>query len=260
MTREWKNFNDITGDSPLAEQVSDTNDHRNARERREDENVDVFVVHMTGASIVKDAVEQGAEPFEYCLNYYTGKDASVHYLLGYDGRLFQMTDEHLRVGHVGVYAAERAAYLSGAWAEGETVQVGNKELGPISEHAVAHWRENWPAYNSPQHLFRTRYVNNVSVGVEMPPCGYYKNGSWEPFPHVNRHKNTRHTVEQHIGVAALACDIAERWGWPDRWWEDPEGGPRSPHLVGHEDVDLFGRSDRGGGWDPGYLRDSPRWD
>ena len=48
MTREWKNFNDITGDSPLAEQVSDTNDHRNARERREDENVDVFVVHMTG--------------------------------------------------------------------------------------------------------------------------------------------------------------------------------------------------------------------
>ncbi len=56
MTREWKNLNDISGDSRIAGQVSDTNDHRNTRERREDENVDVFVVHMTGASIVKDAV------------------------------------------------------------------------------------------------------------------------------------------------------------------------------------------------------------
>ena len=131
----------------------------------------------------------------------------------------------------------------------------------ISPTSVKYWESDWHQYKSPQHLFPSRAVNNVYVGVEMPPCGTYQKGKWEHLPGVlPLRPGLRHTLEQHVTAAVLACDLAERHEWPEKWWEDPKGCVRSPRLLGHEDVDLFGRSNKTGGWDPGHLRKNPWWD
>lgn len=265
MGREWKNFRGISGDSMLADHIDkktgavvprgddlddviQLDDYRESREREQDEPVTHLVVHMTGSSIVARAVDNGRDPFEECKRYYTEKATSSHYLLGYDGRILQQTDEHLRVGHVGVSGAERRAYLDGDW------------LDDFPDDLVALWREHWPGYKTPQHLFAARSINDCSVGVEMPPCGRYVGGEWTALEGVDRWKKTRHTFQQHVGVALLAVDVATRWSWPDEWWMDPGGGPRAPRLPGHEDLDLYGRSKNGQGWDPGGLRRWPWWD
>lgn len=62
-----------------------------------------------------------------------------------------------------------------------------------------------------------------------------------------------YTDAQLGALANLVRDIGERNKFPDGWYH----GSR---LVGHEDVDPISRSDRGGGWDPGALRDKPRLD
>lgn len=254
--RKWKHFPTVIGDSPIATVIGDDNDWRSAPERTE--KVSRLVVHMTGSSIVESAIRKGVDPYEHALSYYTGKGASSHYLLGYDGQLFQMTDDRLRVGHVGVTGRERQMYLRGAW-ERQGLELDGKAV-TISKDTVAFWKQAWPFYKSPQHLFGSQSINDCSVGVEMPPCGRYVHGKWESLLGVQRHSTTRHTVQQHVGVALLACDVARRWGWTGRWWIDPHGGPRTPYLPGHEDVDLYGRSQRSGGWDPGALREQPYWD
>jgi hypothetical protein len=65
----------------------------------------------------------------------------------------------------------------------------------------------------------------------------------------------RFTRAQHDTVAAPAIDIVDRNGWPsgEEWW-------RTPRLLGHEDLKPISRHDKGGGWDPGYLRDEPYFD
>lgn len=63
----------------------------------------------------------------------------------------------------------------------------------------------------------------------------------------------RFTTAQHNAVAALGKDLAARHGWPADWH-------KTGRLVGHEDVDPLNRSDKIGGWDPGWLRSRPYFD
>lgn len=252
MGRDWKTWGGIAGDSELALRLDDdADDWRGGRERTADEVVEHLVVHMTGRTFVARAMKRGDDPLEALLAYYTQKRTSSHYLGGWAGELWQMTDDRIRVGHVGVTATERRLYLRGGWARGEPDHEGRV----IAPPTVKRWREAWPGYKSPQHLFDGKSINDRAVGIEMPPCwvgGEYieeplRDGLW-------------HTAAQHCLVAMLACDLAERHGWHRVWWMDPRGGRRTPSLPGHEDVDLYGRSQKTGGWDPGALRKSPRWD
>ncbi|GAB4568558.1 MAG: hypothetical protein Tsb0020_22130 [Haliangiales bacterium] len=64
----------------------------------------------------------------------------------------------------------------------------------------------------------------------------------------------RFTAEQHATVAALAVDVATRNGFAG----EPEW-LRTGRLVGHEDLTPVSRHNRAGGWDPGALRDQPRF-
>ena len=220
-----------------------------------------YIVHMCGGGIVKKAIAQGRDPVAKCLSYYLGDepesrrdDISSHYLIGYDGTIYALTDESIRVPHVGVSEGERAAYLDGGWAHGAKAwgQGAEGSLGPISAEAVKQWRAAWPGQRSPQYLFPSRFVNEDSVASEMPPCGPHLPGTPAPM-----RPGLRHTREQHEAIARLSCDLAGRYGWGDGWL--PAAG-RSVHLLGHEDVDLYGRSNKGGGWDPGASRASPWWD
>jgi N-acetyl-anhydromuramyl-L-alanine amidase AmpD len=63
----------------------------------------------------------------------------------------------------------------------------------------------------------------------------------------------KYTTAQHDATAALASDIAARWGLPDKWHT-------SGRLATHEDISPLTRSHKGGGWDPGVLRGSPWFD
>lgn len=223
-----------------------------------------YVVHQTGSGIVSKALRAerrgtAAEAVDAAaIAYYTSRPLSVHYFIGLDGRIWLLTHEAVRVPHVGVGAAERSAYRTGAWLRGARPRA--RRVRAIAPAAIAAWRSHWPRYRSPVHLYPATSINDCSIGSEMAPAGYYAAGGWRALPGVLPWLGGRHTLAQHLAVAALAVDIAARHSWPDGWQHDALGGPRSPYVLGHEDVDLFGRADDGGGWDPGALRAEPRFD
>lgn len=271
--RVWKNFKDVVGDCSFATHLSDDHldDYRDSKERSVA--VTHIVAHQTGATWL--AKQLKANPslsgkaltdkcLQWILQYYWTKGSrpegstSSHYFIWWDGRIFQLTDDHLRVPHVGVSPGERASYLDGSWAKGARAMGQGKEglLKPISERALREWRAAWPKYKSPQHLFPTRYINDCSVGVEMAPCVSNGRVLAEPFA-----EGMRFTLAQHVSFALLTWDVAQRWSWSGDWLVDPKGGPWSPRVAGHSDFDLYGRSTAAAGmWDPGGHRSQPWWD
>ncbi len=214
--------------SPLAIQVGDL--HEDPPRSRP---VFRLVVHCTGRSIVERALRRGVDPLEHAIAYYRSAACSCHYIGGHDGTLVQITADDRRVPHVGVSAAERQLYLSRTR--------GCSADARLSRSAAQMWHSRW-ACASPQHLFSGPSANDAYVGIELLPLERRRdNGLW-------------YTDEQHELVAGLAEDLRVRHGWP-AW---PTQLP-CPRLLGHEDLDAFGRWDRAGGWDPGALRRLPRF-
>jgi len=185
--------------------------------------------HTSGRGIVKRAERESVPPIVMALAWYRRK-SGVHYVIGYDGTIYQMLEDDRRGAHVGVSLLDRASYLSGRWLRSKKIQ----------SRVVALWRKRWSGYKSPQHLYPTRSPNSCYIGVEMIP-----------LPHLSD-DNLWFTEEQHVAAAALARDIARRHGWPENWMN-------TPRLVGHEDISPLTRWDRNGGWDPGALRTTPRF-
>lgn len=206
--------------SPIATQVADKHPDR-------DRPGPVFglVLHTTGRGVVKRAQREGVAPEERALDYYAQSVASCHYLIGYDGTVYQLSADDRRVPHVGIRGDERRRYLAGEWS------------GDFSARAVARWRERWPDRASPQHLYPSSSPNDDYVGCEMIPLRRRRHG-WH------------YTAAQHVAAATLALDLANRHGWPEGWH-------RTSRLVGHEDLDAYGRWKAFGGWDPGALRRRP---
>jgi N-acetyl-anhydromuramyl-L-alanine amidase AmpD len=212
--------------SPLAAQVVDL-----VPDKPRGRPVFGLVVHTSGRGIVAKAARAGVPVTEYCVGYYRAAEYSCHYLIGYEGEIVQITADDRRVLHVGVDKAERALYLSGRWRTDRR----------LASTAVQLWARAWA--RSPQHLFPSSAPNDDYVGVELPPLlKPSSDGLW-------------YTPAQHRAVARLADDLRRRHGWP-AFWDDVLPVPR---LLGHEDLDAFGRWDRGGGWDPGALRAVPRF-
>lgn len=211
---------------PFAHQVPD---HHQDRHRRGP--VYGLAIHQTGRGIVGRADRENKAPKDVALEYYQGATDSTHYLCDYDGTLYQISDEDRRVPHIGVAAEERREYLDGSWVHDFPAAV------------VERWRARWPGVASPQHLYPDHSPNSDYVGVEMLP-----------LPHETE-QGLRYTPEQHVTIARLAADVAQRHGWPDGW-------QHSGRLITHEDVDAYGRWQHSGGWDPGVLRAAPwfRWD
>lgn len=185
-----------------------------------------LAIHQTGRTIVERAVQRGMEPIEAAAKYYQSGYHS-HYLIGWDGTIHQFFADTIPGAHIGVSAAERELVLKGAW-----------ELNFEGTAALRLWRERWPGYKSPQHLFPTKSPNQAYIGVELLP---------------SRQGETWFTDDQLQAVIDLAKNRAEAHGWPLGWEE-------TPRLVGHEDVDPYGRWQPSGGWDPGALREKPRFD
>ncbi len=187
-----------------------------------------LAVHTSGRGIVERANRKGVEPIRLALEWYR-KKAGPHYVIGYDGTIFQIQSDWIRGAHIGTKIGERLSYLSGRW------------VNKVSTKPLDLWTEKWAHYKSPQHLFPGRSPNGAYLGVEMIPLlRANKDGTW-------------FTIEQHRAVGRLYEDLCRRHGWP-------KTREQSPRLIGHEDVSAYSRWQRGGGWDPGALRVSPRFD
>jgi hypothetical protein len=159
------------------------------------------------------------------------------YVIDHDGTIYQIAGDNMRTNHVGSVVEghdRRKQYLSGKWIE------------LCTPAAVAQWHAHWgPKYKNSQQLFPSKYPNTDYIGVEMIRCG---DGLGKPM-----RKGLIFTKEQHEAAVRLAIDVGRRNKFPDGWW-------RTPRLLGHEDVGLIDRHDKGGGWDPGWLRAEPYFD
>jgi len=196
-----------------------------------------LAVHQTGSSIVEQAHAEGVDPLVHAVAYYGKPDSfSPHYLINFDGKIVQITNEREKAKHVGFPPADRDAYLSGTW------------VTKVSSRTRELWQAAWPAFKSPAHLFPGPLTNNVFIGVEMLPITENK----EAVP-ASWLLEGRFSKEQHNAVLELAVDIAMRWEFPAGWW-------RSSRLCSHEDLNPIERSVSSGGWDPGNLREHKWFD
>lgn len=187
-------------------------------------------VHTTGRGVPALALKRHEKPMETALKYYSDPSSPCpHYVIDGLGVVEQVANSHSIVPHVGVSAIERKSMLNGDW------------TAHCDPRALKLWRDKWKNYKSPQHLFPTASANASYLGIEMIPQ-LEKDANGELF-----------TAAQY---AALAIFVA-------RLGEIHEIDIKDPRkLLGHEDLDPFGRWDSKGGWDPGALREKPyfRWD
>lgn len=199
------------------------------KRRRKMKTVWGVLYHTSGLGIVERAVRSHRKPIEVALEWYRGK-SGVHYVIDYDGTIYQMLEDDRRGAHAGVSLTERMTFLTGRWLR----------KGKLSKRAIQLWRARWPGKKSPQHLYPTSSPNSCYIGVEMLPLRTPRaNGLW-------------FTEAQHDSARMLALDIGARHALPYGWMN-------TSRLVGHEDINAFTRWDKNGGWDPGAMRRKPRF-
>lgn len=209
-------------------------------------------LHTTGSGVPTKAKNTGRRTIDVAMaSYFASQCGSngyfwggPHYVIDHDGAIYQIADDNVVTAHCG--GSFRSIYLNGTW------------VNRAPARAVAEWHRQWPTYKSPQHLFPSKSPNTDFIGVEMIPCIDGLGKPWEA--------GLRFTESQHKAARDLVDEIGMRWGFPIDWRE-------SARLLGHEDLQpilysasdtapgsKFGRSDKGGGWDPGNLREAPYFD
>lgn len=202
-----------------------------------------LVIHTTGSGAPAAAHNEGIPVLEWCARHYS-KTYGCHYVNGYKGaeggELLLVGTEDEKAWTVGVVDQSKAT-RAGRWQR------------EISATTLKHWEKNWgDRFTTPNDLFPGNSVNNVYVGLEMPPVHWWNRETTVVTAEPMR-DGLLFTRAQHDTVILLAIDIAERHGFPDGWWI-------SPRLLGHEDLSPINRSKKHGGWDPGWLREKPYFD
>lgn len=185
-----------------------------------------MVYHTSGRGIVERAIKNDKTVIELALDWYR-KKGSVHAVIDYDGTIYQMLPWDRQGAHVGIGFVQRRKYLNGSWKK------------QVSHEAIAEWQERWPGVSSPQHLYPTKSPNQAFIGIEFLPLR-------------RRDPKTKlwFTEEQHEAGRELWEMQRELWQWDEN---------RATALLGHEDLSIT-RWDDAGGWDPGAMRDNPRFD
>lgn len=200
-----------------------------------------LLVHTTGRGVPETAARRSRRPIDVALEVYIASQKGSNgypwggpgYVIDYDGRITQLAPDDILTNHAG--GPDRASYLSGGW------------LKRCSPAMVAQWHTHWaPRYAHPYALFPSKSPNEDYIGVEMIPIGSDLGG--KPM-----REGLLFTKAQHDAAVVLALDLAVRHGWPTGW-------AQTGRLVGHEDVQPILRHDKGGGWDPGWLRAKPYFD
>lgn len=221
--------------SPIAVQVAGA---RNPADRRIRQPWGLLL-HTSGSGVTDKARKTNRTPLEVALEVYIAYQNGAAgytwggpgYVIDHDGTIHQIAPDDAKTEHAG--SNNRPKYFDGSW---ET-----------KNRAATHfWKQKWaPRYAHPYMLFPTTSPNIVYIGAEMIPCG---DGFGVPM-----RPGLRFTKAQHNAAIRLAVDCGTRHGWPAGWMG-------TSRLLGHEDVDPLERSDTGGGWDVGALRERPYFD
>jgi hypothetical protein len=213
-----------------------------------------LVNHTTGQGLPDKAMKEGVYPTVRAQRYYSGSHG-CNYINGYRGHLggdlIQMAHEGEQANGVGTTQTKK---------NGKIVKQGQKQstLGHYSGNwktdlpasLVKRWQKRWPGYSNPLDLLPgIKTCNPAYLQLEtIPLTKYWIKQGFEPA-----FKGSYFTLAQHQTVAALALDIARRKQWPWEWW-------RTPRLLGHSDLTPISRHIKSGGWDPGHLLASKRFD
>jgi hypothetical protein len=204
-----------------------------------------MIIHTTGGGAPNAAHEEGISVLEWCARRYS-KSYGCHYVNGHKGAA---GGELILVG-----TEEEKPWTVGMTDQNKSIRAG-RWTKDISATTLKYWNQNWGhKYKHGNDLFPGNSANNVYVGMEMPPVVWWNKKKKKTIisPEPMR-EGLRFTRAQHDTCILLAIDLAERHNWPDSWW-------LTPRVIGHEELSPISRSQKSGGWDPGWLRAKPYFD
>ena len=221
--------------SPLAKITSKT--LKTAKHGLRKKGVYGITFHTTGGGIPSEAAKKKVDPGLYAVDYYTKAGDGPTYVIDWAGNIYAVTsDENWVTWHVGT-VEHGASLKDGTW------------RSKVSPNTVIAWEKRWGKDRNPlgpKGILPNGYApNDSTIGVEMVPA--YSGGT----KYTDTKGETRFTIAQHRAAAALAADVARRYKWPSDW-------PKT-RVFGHEDLCPPGRSDKNGGWDPGFTRVGEPW-
>jgi D-alanyl-D-alanine carboxypeptidase/N-acetylmuramoyl-L-alanine amidase len=181
-----------------------------------------ITVHTTGSGpAIKAQKNPGKSSLDVALDVYLKQSGGFpHYIIGYDGAIIATCDEQEIAWHVG-------------W------NFGRK--GWTSQTIPTWWSKVWNAkkISNPGDLLppQANVPNQVYIGIELlaDTSGY------------------GFTNAQYDSLAKLIVDLTRRH-------KLPISSAPSPRLLGHEDLDPIARNSKGGPWDPGAHRATPKFD
>ena len=164
-----------------------------------------IAIHTTGSGVVDVAAKKGRDPLEYTVKevYENPENYCAHYVVGWDGAIWQVMDEALRAQHIGFLANDRESFLDGSWQD-ELAKRGHSKV-------VSLWKARWTNYPSPAHLFPGPSPNQVYVGIEMIPL---TGAQGQPAPLLTGGISRSYTDAQHQSVGKLIADVVARWSLP----------------------------------------------
>jgi hypothetical protein len=204
-----------------------------------------LIVHTTGSGAPNKAAEEGISVLEWCARRYS-KTYGCHYVNGHKGA---QGGQLILVG-----TEEEKPHTVGMTEQNDSIRAGRWKKD-ISATTLKYWEANWgDDYANANALFPGNSANNVYVGMEMPPCVWYNTKTKKTVVSAKPMRDgLKFTRAQHDTVILLSIDIAERHALPDGWW-------LTPRIIGHEELSPISRSQKTGGWDPGWLRAKPYFD
>jgi hypothetical protein len=214
---------------------------------KSDRTADVFglIIHTTGSGAPDNADKEGISVLEWCARRYS-KSYGCHYVNGHKGaeggELILVGRENEKPHTVGM-TEQNTSIRAGRWKK------------DISATTLKYWEKNWGhAYSNANNLFPGNSANNVYIGMEMPPVTWWNKRKKKTIVSAKpMREGLKFTRAQHDTCILLAIDIAERHNLPDGWW-------LTPRIIGHEELSPISRSQKTGGWDPGWLRAKPYFD
>jgi len=209
-----------------------------------------IVCHITGTLTYINAAKKGIPPLDHLEDYFDDADRPfAHYSVDPWGRIRCHAPENER-----------------PWSQGWSGLGGRRKLlANIQDglRKVPQWWVDEHCYGETAYLRHERaFVQLFSEGTPNDRSISIEFIQWQKMHVVKKilvpdgALNYKLTVAQYLAGNMLMHDIALRHGieWPSDLSE------RTYFFLGHEDCDPWGRGTAAGGWDPGALRDAPRFD
>ncbi len=161
------------------------------------------VVHTTGAGIVQKAFDKGIKDTRgvarYACDYYarSGNNVSTHFLIDWDGNVWQILPLGVRGWHAGWKDKVRQLYSSPAW-QGWSHPLGGSlsEKAPNGEYED--WKARWPGLDSPRELLPEGADSPNSGSISVDLLAVPASGPWGE--------------QQKDALNALTLELCDRMG------------------------------------------------